>query len=253
MINEIRPVIKENVTDLAKEGARIFSASALACVSEKGRFAVALSGGSTPRLMHRLLAEEPCISEIPWESLEIFWVDERCVPKDHPSSNFGTAKKDFIDSVPIPESHVYPMPAESFPEKGAVEYQRIMCDFFELGQGGFPCFDVIFLGIGTDGHTASLFPNHMALEEKERLAVSVRGGDPDVDRITVTLPVLNNARKVVFLVSGRKKAPIVKSVFEKNQVPLPAKRVRPIDGDLIWLLDREAASLLSKSVTYGNE
>ncbi len=240
-------IVKDNPDDLAKEAAMIFSAAALECASEKGLFTVALSGGSTPKLMHRLLAEEPFLSEIPWIRTHIFWVDERCVPEDHLSNNFAAAKKDLIDRVPIPESHVYPMPAQVPSEKGAVEYQRILSDFFNLGPGKLPHFDLIFLGMGTDGHTASLFPDQRVLEENERLVVSVKGGDPDVYRLTITIPVLNNARNIVFLISGRKKAHIIKSVFENNQVSLPAKRVCPVDGTLIWLMDREAASSLSIS------
>ncbi|MBW1901871.1 MAG: 6-phosphogluconolactonase [Deltaproteobacteria bacterium] len=251
MEGDLQLVVKENPEDLAQEAARIFAAAAVDCAFKKGRFAVVLSGGSTPGLMHNLLAEKPFISEIPWEKTHIFWADERCVPENHPHSNFRAAKEDLVDKVPIPESHVYPMSTEFTPEKGADAYQQTLSDFFKLEPGEFPRFDLIFLGMGSDGHTASLFPDQSALEEKERFVVSVKGGNPDVYRLTMTLPVLNNARYVVFLISGKQKAEALKTVLENSQVRLPAKRVRPVSGKQIWLIDREASSLLSKSVTYG--
>jgi 6-phosphogluconolactonase len=251
MQDDLQLFVKLYPEDLAQAAAQIFTAEAVDCVSDEGQFTVVLSGGSTPRLMHNLLAEEPFVSEIPWEKTHVFWVDERCVDENHPHSNFGAAKGDLIEKVPIPESQVYPMPVTLSPEQGAVEYQRTLSAFFRLTPGEFPRFDLIFLGMGNDGHTASLFPDQSALEEKEKFVVSVKGGAPDVYRLTMTLPVLNNAKYVVFLISGRQKAEVLKTVFEKNQVRLPAGRVRPVSGKQVWLVDREAASMLSKSVIYG--
>jgi len=251
MEGDLQLVVKENPADLAQEAAQIFAATAVGCASGKGRFTVALSGGSTPRLMHNLLAEEPFVSEIPWEKTHVFWVDERCVPKNHPHSNFGAAKGDLVEKAPILESQVYPMPMAFSPEQGAVEYHRTLSDFFKLAPGEFPRFDLIFLGMGSDGHTASLFPDQSALEEEERFVVSVKGGNPDVYRLTMTLPVLTNARYVVFLISGRQKAGILKTVLENNQVRLPAGRIRPVNGKQVWLVDREAASMLLKIGIYG--
>jgi 6-phosphogluconolactonase len=244
-------VVENNPNDMAHKAARIFAGAAVDCASVQGRFTVVVSGGSTPRRMHHLLAEEPYISEIPWEKTHVFWVDERCVPENHPSSNFGAAKGDFVNKVPIPRSQVYAMPTALSPEQGAAEYQRRLSDFFELAKGEFPRFDLIFLGMGSDGHTASLFPDQSALEEKKRFVLSVKGGNPDVYRLTMTLPVINNARYVVFLISGAKKAEALKAVLENNQVRVPAKRVRPVSGKQLWLIDREAASMLSKRVTDG--
>jgi len=166
-------------------------------------------------------------------------------------SNFGAAKQDFIETIPIPESHIYPMPAQSSSEKGAAEYQQRLSDFFGLAVGEVPRFDLVFLGMGNDGHIASLFPNHCALEEKKRLVVLVKGGDPDVYRLTMTVPVLNNARAVVFLISGRHKSDALRAVFENTGDGLPAKRVHPTNGVLIWLTDREAASCISSNMTNG--
>ncbi len=251
MEREVKIVIKDDPDHLAREAARIFTKTAVESSSRKGRFSVAVSGGSTPRRMHHMLTEEPFCSGIPWEKTYIFWVDERCVSEDHPCSNYGAAKKDLISRAPIPQSHLYPMPGEAPPEKGAHEYQNTLIRFFNLKQGKPPRFDLIFLGMGKDGHTASLFLEHAALEEKRSFVVSVKGGDPDMARLTMTFPVLNNARKIVFLISGLQKADILKTVLENNWVSLPAKRVQPLNGKLIWLVDREAASRLSKNTAHG--
>ena len=237
-------IVKDNANLMVKKGADIFRTGALACIKRVGRFVVAVSGGSTPRPMHRLLAEEPYYSKIPWNKIDLFWVDERCVPKDDPASNFGGAKQDFLDRVPIPMGQIHPMPGDISPEEGAFIYEREVKNYFRLGEGEFPVFDMIVLGIGNDGHTASLFPGHKALEETQRLVVAVRGGDPRVSRLTMTLPVLNHGRQIVFMVSGKGKSPILKTLFENRKDLLPAQRVRPFQGEMTWLLDKEAASLL---------
>ena len=235
---------------MAKKGAEIFSQAAKKSVETRGRFVVAISGGSTPRNMHRLLGEEPFLSDIPWDKTDIFWVDERCVPADDLHGNFGTAKKDFLERVPIPEAQVHPMPGEIYPEKGAINYQQELLKFFNTGAGEFPVFDLIFLGVGTDGHTASLFPGQGSLDEKERLVVPVKGGNPNMSRLTMTYPLLNRAENIVFMVSGRAKASIIKSIIEDNEPVLPARMITPLTGELIWLLDREAASSLSKETVH---
>jgi 6-phosphogluconolactonase len=243
-INEV--FIEDNTTRLARKGADIFSGSAKESVFNKGSFVVAVSGGSTPRAMHRMLGEEPFVSEIPWEKTHIFWVDERCVPFSDSASNYGAFKSDLIGRAPIPSYHIHPMPAEDVPSDGALRYEEELLSFFQLKEGQFPVFDLLMLGIGKDGHTASLFPGSRALEEKKRLVVPVKGGNPYVYRLTLTLPVLKMARRVVFLVSGKGKAGTVEAILERKDENLPAGRVRPSDGRLIWLLDREAASLLHR-------
>jgi len=194
--------------------------------------------------MHRLLTQEPRRSNIPWDQIHVFWVDERCVPVSDPASNFGAAKRDFIDQAPIPLNQVHPMPGEIEPEAGALKYQDDLVHSFQLGEGMLPVFDLIFLGIGTDGHTASLFPGHRALKEGKRMVLAVKGGNPDVNRLTLTLPVINNAREIVFLASGKEKAPVVKAVLNQTDERLPALRVKPHNGRLSWLMDKDAASAL---------
>lgn len=236
--------------DLARRGAGIFSQVANKSFEKRGRFIVAISGGSTPRGMHRMLGEEPFRSNIPWENTDIFWVDERCVPENDPASNYGAAKKDFLDRVPVPKAQIHPMPGEGSPENGALHYQRELLKVFQAGAGELPVFDLIFLGLGTDGHTASLFPGQSSLKEKKRLVVSVKGGNPNVSRLTMTFPVLNRAGHIVFLVSGRDKASILKTVLKSEKAGFPAQRIHPLSERLTWLLDREAASLLSRDIGY---
>jgi 6-phosphogluconolactonase len=242
--------IKDTPIDLARTAANIFSMSANKCVVGKGQFFVAISGGTTPGLFHRMLGKEPYVSEIPWDKIHIFWVDERCVPENDAASNYGAFKKDFLNRASISKNHVHPMPGWLSPEDGARKYQKTLMAFFHLKYGQFPTFDLIFLGTGKDGHTASLFPGQKALDETERLVISVKGGDPHVSRLTMTLPVLNHAKRIIFLVSGKNKAGIVKTILEIPKAKLPAQRIQPLNGTLTWLLDNESASILSKKHSH---
>ena len=244
MTNKKTIIIESNAANLARKGAEIFTQAAKESVGLRRRFAVAISGGSTPRYMHGIMAEKPYLSDIPWEKTHIFWVDERCVPENDPASNFGLASKDFLDQVPIPQDQIHPMPVEASREKGTGIYQSALIDFFHLQKGESPVFDLIFLGTGKDGHTASLFPGQKALDEMERLVVYVKGGDFYVSRLTMTFPVLNHAKRIIFMVSGKNKADIVKTILEFPKARLPAQRIQPLNGTLTWLLDSESASML---------
>jgi 6-phosphogluconolactonase len=244
---EPRILISDSPEEMAVQGANIFAERAKASVNTRGKFFVALSGGSTPRPMHRLLIQEPYRSEIPWGQMHVFWADERCVPSTDPASNFGAAQRDFIHQAPIPAGQIHPMPGEMAPEVGALKYQDDLVSSFQLGKGELPVFDVIFLGVGADGHTASLFPRQKSLNEKEKMVAAVEGGESDVSRLTMTLPVINNAKEIVFLACGKEKAAVVKSIIEGGDQWLPAQKVAPVNGVLTWLLDRDAASLLSKN------
>ncbi len=237
-------IIEDNTLRYTNAAATLFASKAQNAADRKGFFTVALSGGSTPRPMHRRLAENPFRSNIPWDKIHIFWVDERCVPEDDPASNYGAARKDFIDRLPIPKTHIHPMPVNMPPEKGASCYQREMMDFFGAGLDEIPIFDLILLGIGTDGHTASLFPGHSALHEKKKLISTVKGGMPNVNRLSMTYPILNQAEEIIILASGKEKAGIIEALLEKKQRGLPALGIQPKSGKLTWLLDREAAALL---------
>ena len=241
--DRLRIIVEGNKEALAERGARLFEHKAIEAVEKEGHFFVALSGGSTPREMHKRLASR---SSIPWQGVHIFWGDERCVPVSDPSSNYGAAWEDFVGKVPLPVERIHPMPAHLSPEQGALSYERELKHLFSLKRGDLPLFDLVFLGMGKDGHTASLFQGHESLNERERFVVAVKGGDPDVHRLTLTFPVINRAKEVVFMVSGREKAEVVKSVIEVEEEKFPASRVRPASGRLTWLLDQEAASLLGE-------
>jgi 6-phosphogluconolactonase len=243
--------ISENRNGLAEMAAEAFVGDALQSVSQRGLFFVALSGGSTPRDMHRLLKKDPWRARIPWSRTHIFWVDERCVPQENPASNYGAAKRDFVDELPISRNQIHFISCETSPSMAAEKYQDRLRAFFAVPDRSVPRFDLIFLGLGTDGHTASLFPGSSVLAEKEQLVVVTRGGDPYTDRISMTLPLLNRARHVVFLVSGREKSEVLQSVLTEPMIQYPAQAIRPSDGKLTWLLDRAAASLLPETFKHG--
>jgi len=245
-IARTRLIIEENPEDLAAAAAGMFESWVQEAVKRNGVFTAAISGGASPRRFYRLLAEEPYRSRLPWQSIHIFWVDERCVPANDPSSNYGTAKRDFIDGVPISDITIHPMPSDLIPENGARRYEEELRDFFRLRKGAVPAFDLILLGMGTDGHTASLFPGQEVLFERERLVIAVQGGESHVSRLTMTLPVLNGTRRAVFLVAGGSKAERVREIFtdDNSSDPLPACLVQPYTGELIWFLDRDVAAQL---------
>ncbi len=216
-------------------------------VAQRGRFTIALSGGSTPRSLFTLIAANAS-STLPWGQMFFFWGDERHVPPDDPESNYRMANDTLLSKVPIPRANIFRIPAENPDAAAAADaYEQTLRKFFALAPGEFPRFDLILLGMGPDGHTASLFPETAALREKSRLVVANRVEKLKTIRITLTLPVLNTARCVAFLVSGIDKAGALHEVLEGNgpAEKYPAKLVRPAEGKLIWFVDRAAASGLS--------
>ena len=218
-------------------------------VSQRGRFTIALSGGSTPRNLYTLLATNARTS-LPWDRMFFFWGDERHVPPTDPDSNYRMVEETLLSKVPVPAANVFRIPGENPNAAAAAQaYEQTLRKFFALQPGEFPRFDVILLGMGPDGHTASLFPRSAALQEKSRLVVANWVEKFLTSRITLTLPVLNAAHCVAFLVSGIDKAPALRAVLEGDAPgeQYPAKLVRPIDGKLIWFVDRAAASGLSSS------
>ena len=216
-------------------------------VSEHGRFTIALSGGSTPKSLYNLLATN-ARSTLPWEKIFFFWGDERHVPPTDPESNYCMANEAMLSKIPVPASRVFRFAGENPDATAAAEaYEKTVRKFFQLAPDEIPRFDLILLGMGPDGHTASLFPGTAALQERTRLAVANWVEKMKTTRLTLTLPVLNAAHYVAFLVSGTDKATVLHAVIEEN-VPgeqYPAKLVQPKDGRLIWFLDRAAASTLS--------
>ncbi|MHB8216837.1 MAG: 6-phosphogluconolactonase [Candidatus Sulfotelmatobacter sp.] len=216
-------------------------------VAQRGRFTIALSGGSTPRNLYTLIAANASAS-LPWGQVFFFWGDERHVPPDDPDSNYRMAREALLSKIPIPPANVFPVPAENPDAAAAAEaYEQTVKKFFALREGELPRFDLILLGMGPDGHTASLFPETAALQEKSRLVVANWVDKLKASRITFTLPVLNAARCVAFLVSGVDKAAVLHEVLEGNALPekYPSKLVQPSNGKLIWFVDRAAASQLT--------
>lgn len=213
-----------------------------AAVGRNGRATIALSGGDTPRMMYAHFAQALPAS-LPWDRIHLFWGDERCVPPEHPRSNFGMARDAFIAHVPVPPSNVHRMRGELPPDRAAAAYREELRALF--GQG-LPRFDVVHLGLGDDGHTASLFPFDSVLDERERTVCATRQPGTGEARITLTLPVINAAARVDFLVLGADKAAIVTTVLHGEREParVPAQGVVPAGGTVVWTLDSASAEQL---------
>jgi 6-phosphogluconolactonase len=237
-------IVTDGIERLATEGAKLFQRTAVASVAHTGLFTVAVSGGSTPRPMHRLLAREPYRSSIPWKHTHVFWVDERLVAVTDPDSNFGGAERDFLNQLPIPTGNIHPMCSRKPPAAAADDYEHELRRHFSRLSSVEPVFDLIELGVGEDGHTASIFPGDRSAVETTRWVTAVKGGTPNVERLTLTLPVFNRARRIVYLISGSKKAAVVHSLLTDASTQLPPQRIAPQHGEVIWLLDGEAAALL---------
>jgi 6-phosphogluconolactonase len=233
-------VVKTPV-ELFQLAATEFAARASAAVRADGRFTVALSGGSTPRNLYSLLASGS-VPSIPWDKIYFFWGDERRVPPEHRDSNYRMAYDAMLSKVPVPTENIFRIRGE---EKdaglAAASYEQDLQRFFGLKPGDLPRFDLVLLGLGPEGHIASLFPDSTALDETRRLVVANWVEKFKTYRITLTLPVLNHAACVMFLVSGPDKASIVKQIFESPNAHLPAQEVHPKDGELLWLMDQSAA------------
>lgn len=228
---------------LAAEGAERFVSAAGQAIAEQGKFCVALSGGRTPEAMFELLASDPYRSRVEWEKVQIFFGDERCVPPDSDQSNYHTAREALLRHVPIPGDNIYRIRGEIDPNQAAIEYGRMLKEKF--GEGGL---DLAFLGMGPDGHTASLFPGTDALQETKHRAVANFVPKFNAWRVTMSAPFINRARRVVFLVAGADKAERVSEVLEgpRDTDRLPSQLIRPTDGQLTWILDAQAAGMGSE-------
>jgi 6-phosphogluconolactonase len=228
---------------LSLAAANLFLEKARRNVEQFGRFSVSLSGGGTPKRMFEILAQPSYVDSFPWKNTHVFWGDERCVPGDDAHSNILMAHQTLLDHVPIPEKNIHPPFCDQDPVAAASRYEVILEEFFM----DRPLrFDLIWLGLGSNGHTASLFPNTPVIQERERLAAEVFVEEQGMWRVTLTLPVLNQAETVVFLVSGQKKAEILQQVLEgpSTAARFPAQLVQPQSGNLVWMVDREAAARL---------
>lgn len=227
---------------LAHDAARRFIDLGNAAIRASGRFAVALSGGSTPRDLYALLATPPFAAQIDWTHVHFFWGDERAVPPDHPDSNYRMAHEALLSKIPVPPRHVHRIQAELEPDAAAQEYEQTLRDFFGAATGA-PAFDLILLGLGANGHTASLFPHTNVLNETHRWVAAEYINEVQMYRITLTVPVINAAHNIVWLVAGADKAQTVHDVLYGTYQPaeLPAQLIKPEHGVQVWLLDREAS------------
>ena len=246
---EILPGVEvyANPGEVARGAARLFVDYAWQSIAKHGRFIVALSGGNTPRQMFQYLASEEFKGQVDWAKVHVFWSDERAVPPTDPQSNYGMARRELLIRVPIPEGNVHRMEAEKPIGPAAHDYEEVLREHLELDDRGFPRFHLIFLGLGPDGHTASLFPGGRVTRQTSRWVSTPMVTKLNMRRMTLTLPVLDAADRVVFLVVGAEKAKILHSVLqEKVDPPYPAQLVQPRHrGIKLFLVDKAAAASLT--------
>jgi 6-phosphogluconolactonase len=232
---------KDDISSFIIETWREISQEA---IERKGAFSAALSGGRTPVDLYRKLSGVK--GRLPWDKTHIFLVDERFVSFEHRDSNYRMLKETLLDPIPIPQGNIHPIPTErTTPQVSAMAYEEDMKKFFRLSKGQFPEFDFLLLGLGEDGHTASLFPGSPVLGDPIHLAAPVFLNETKHHRITLTLPVINNAKHILFLVTGMNKATMLRKIIEEEDASLPASMVHPGKGKLIFVIDREASSQLS--------
>jgi 6-phosphogluconolactonase len=229
---------------LAKGAAKFICDRAQEYIAHADNFALLLSGGSTPEHTYQQLVHVSRQRALNWSKVQVYWGDERCVPPDHAQSNYGMARRALFDHVPIPDDNLHRMACEGNPQTGARDYEELLRISFPDQR--WPRFNLVLLGLGEDGHTASLFPGTAILEVQNRWVAPVYVPHLDSWRISLTLPAINSAAQAVFLVAGEGKAPIIKQILEPSprDQTYPAERIKP-QGDLIWLLDQAAGRLLS--------
>ena len=237
-----------SAAEMALASARVFAERVERAVAKRGVARVAISGGSTPKMMFGLLADPsgPFLNTVPWDKLQLFWVDERCVGPDDPESNYGVAKELLLSKVGIPEANVFRMEGELDPEEAAARYESTLRNVMKLEGAETPAFDLGTLGMGPDGHTASLFPHTAGLDEMGRLVIANHVPQKDTWRISLTWPVINHAAEVVFEIDGDSKADVLAEVLTgpRDVERLPSQLIRPASGTLLFLLDEAAAAKL---------
>jgi 6-phosphogluconolactonase len=233
---------------LSRHAANIFVEQASHSITERGRFLVALNGGNTPMRLFQLLATDRR-DEIIWNKTHIFWGDERCVPPDDPGSSFGQAREALLTHVPIPAENIYRVDTSLLPAEAAKEYALLLSQFSNSPLS-FPRFDLVYLGMGEDGHTASLFPGSPVQVTESVIPVTAQYQDRPANRVTMTQLVFNQARTIAFMATGAKKAFVLAEVLGGRYNPelYPAQRIDPIDGELIWLVDESAADKLPRKI-----
>lgn len=249
---EVAVKVCPTVDEVTRGAAELFATRVAEAVSARGQARVAISGGSTPKAVFALLARE-YVDKIPWGQLQLFWVDERCVPPTDTESNFGMTKASMLDAVPLPAANVHRMEGELDPEEAASRYEAEIRNALRLEGAETPTFDLVILGLGPDGHTASLFPHTDGLHEMARICLANHVPQKDTWRLTLTWPVITQGREVVFLIEGEEKAAVLKTVFTGTYDPeqYPAQLIRPANGRLTLLLDQAAAAELPEANRSG--
>lgn len=251
---QIEYIVEPDGSALARRAAEQLVDIAEEAVAKRGRARIAISGGSTPKAAFQLLADpgQPFLKRMPWEKLDLYWVDERTVPPDHPESNYRMTREAMLDRVPLKPEQIHRMEGELEPDVAASRYESLLRNTFRLEGAETPRFDLVQLGMGDDGHTASLFPHTEALHEMGRLVTANQVPQKDTWRVTLTWPVINQGSSVFFLIGGKNKAELVKEVFTGQRDPerLPSQLIWPSGGILTLVLDRDAAALLP--ATDGN-
>jgi 6-phosphogluconolactonase len=237
---------------IAKRAAQEFVESAISAVREKGSFNVALAGGSTPKALYGLLVTDAALrSQVPWDKMHLFFGDERHVAPDHSDSNFRMATEAMISKSPLKPEQVTRIKGE-YPatERAALEYEKALREYFKLKDGEYPRFDLLLVGMGSEGHTLSLFPGTKALHAEGRAVVRNWVGKLYTERITLTAPVASNAARILFMVTGADKALALKAVLEGPYEPeqLPAQLLQPKNGKLLWLVDTAAGGMLATGI-----
>jgi 6-phosphogluconolactonase len=233
-------LIWKDLDALSVASAHFFVTECNRCIQENGKFVVALSGGNTPKKFYELLASPAFTRNIPWRRVFLFWSDERFVPYSDAESNYRMVKESLLQGIDIPAKNIFPVPVSGPPEKAALQYETRIRNFFKASSS---IFDFLLLGVGGEGHTASLFPGSELLKERRRWVKEVWVPQKQTHRITFTLPIINKARQILFLVSGKEKAAVVSKVLAKkvNRNLLPVQMVKPAKGNTMWMLDEEAA------------
>jgi 6-phosphogluconolactonase len=238
---------------VAKAAAQLFTSAAVQAVASRGLARIAISGGTTPKAMFELLAAQPFVAQVPWDRLDLYWVDERCVPPDNAESNYRMTREALLLKVPLPAEHIHRIEGELEPEVAAARYESTIRNTFKLEGAETPTFDLILLGMGEDGHTASLFPHTEGLNDLSHIAIANHVPQKDTWRITLTWPVINQGREVAFLIEGKGKAQVLHDVFLGPYQPetFPSQIIRPANGRMILLLDAAAASKLADADSTG--
>ena len=242
----MKPTVRifKDADELSRAAAELFVTLAVQSIRERGRFLVALSGGSTPMALYRLLAREP----IDWTRIHVFWGDERLVPPEDPENSYGQAREALLKHIPIPTENIHRVASELDPVAAARDYASILREF-AAPPLDWPRFDLVLLGLGEDGHTASLFPGSPVDATEPVIAVTAQYQGRPARRVTLTPPVFNAARQVIFLVTGANKAVTLKGVFSdyNSSEQIPAKRIQPADGQVTWLVDKAAGKEIKPS------